>query len=521
MRVLVLLLPNGYWVIYRRPATNKKIMSEKQKKILQGILLIIVAIGGFVTVYYLSFYQNVRTISPIVFNKPDRITVNSKEKNDWNYMGYTSEELIKDAMQIANNEAHLCYSRGGHIMSGFGGDPFCVESTGGTSNVWPRIDGCGGEKEALAWVVFHAEDPEKWDFTIECRDLSQCNGPENAICNSKGCQFLCGMTKKEEYLEYINDKNFPSGMIDVESKTQNKPEIYDDQDDPMYESENYAQSENFGGSEDGECFSTYVEKEISSGLYVGKLEQKFYVDNAATDLNVYFSPRLTPGVIERGGDVVLTDPKGRTYVLDPNSPYYLGGAGGFRIEDHLPEGYWHISIDPPDNCKYFFRINLRNGIHITDIRSYTKSLHESIYDPEEENSYNDRANELIKRSDDDLLADLGESDMIFAGYLGEKIANQPGIAQPLISDDVEAHVRLDHYARNQVDAQSFFANIPLYDNGEYPDRFAHDGYYVGLAKDLPIGSYSLYLSVRGTKKDPPGYFEVRGFMMGNDFIEDE
>ena len=92
---------------------------------------------------------------------------------------------IKEYMRGAVTIATVCHDSGAVVTSGNGGDVICP---GKFEMKWPVVGNCGRNPEDTRWIVKN-EDSENWDFTISCKGLPQCNGPENAICNANGCTF--------------------------------------------------------------------------------------------------------------------------------------------------------------------------------------------------------------------------------------------------------------------------------------------------------------------------------------------
>ena len=91
---------------------------------------------------------------------------------------------IKSSMEYIVPSAIIC-SDGGVIQSGSGGSALCSSSN---SEAWPTIDICGIGSDDTHWTVFNGISSD-WDVTLTCKNAPECNGPDNAICNSDGCNF--------------------------------------------------------------------------------------------------------------------------------------------------------------------------------------------------------------------------------------------------------------------------------------------------------------------------------------------
>ena len=92
---------------------------------------------------------------------------------------------IKSAMSNIIPSAIVCVDGGGKILGGNSGDKLCSNQESAT---WSTVSLCGSSKEDTKWIVVNS-DNENWDFTLSCKNFTDCNGPGNAICNSKGCTF--------------------------------------------------------------------------------------------------------------------------------------------------------------------------------------------------------------------------------------------------------------------------------------------------------------------------------------------
>jgi hypothetical protein len=78
----------------------------------------------------------------------------------------------------------VCRDNGGEVLSGNGESPACSKN----SDTWLKIEECGPEKTDTQWTVFNGKN-DNWDATLLCKNFTDCNGPQNAICNSDGCKF--------------------------------------------------------------------------------------------------------------------------------------------------------------------------------------------------------------------------------------------------------------------------------------------------------------------------------------------
>lgn len=71
------------------------------------------------------------------------------------------------------------------IVSGDGDAKVCV----GEDYTWPVLTACGDNASDTKWIVKNGAGTN-WDFTLDCKGFTDCNGPQNAICNATtGCKF--------------------------------------------------------------------------------------------------------------------------------------------------------------------------------------------------------------------------------------------------------------------------------------------------------------------------------------------
>lgn len=100
---------------------------------------------------------------------------------------------IRSAMNSSVPKGILCLDAGGEIISGQGGGILCKNGENKTDLSWEKIVFCGANNENTKWTVEEGNS-DKWKFYLTCSDIPDCNGPINAICNSKGCNFKgnCG-----------------------------------------------------------------------------------------------------------------------------------------------------------------------------------------------------------------------------------------------------------------------------------------------------------------------------------------
>lgn len=99
--------------------------------------------------------------------------------------------IIKTTMQSNYTAALKCRQRGGEILSSEKSGSICSGPTPSGGNiVWVGPTFCGDSYYDTTWTVFNG-DTDQWDFTMECKGFTECNGPEGAICNAQGCAFHC------------------------------------------------------------------------------------------------------------------------------------------------------------------------------------------------------------------------------------------------------------------------------------------------------------------------------------------
>lgn len=90
---------------------------------------------------------------------------------------------IKSTMSSAYVSGVTCRDSGKTILSGVAGEKVCENQ----DLRWPKLN-CGESDSDTKWVVKNG-NRDNWDFVLECKGLADCNGPQNAICNSEGCKF--------------------------------------------------------------------------------------------------------------------------------------------------------------------------------------------------------------------------------------------------------------------------------------------------------------------------------------------
>jgi hypothetical protein len=95
---------------------------------------------------------------------------------------------IKSNMSSALPSGIICRDGQGEVISGIGGDPICKGGKGIGNMTWPNISGCGPEPSDTKWTVF-AGNTDNWNFTLTCANITDCNGPANALCSSVKCNF--------------------------------------------------------------------------------------------------------------------------------------------------------------------------------------------------------------------------------------------------------------------------------------------------------------------------------------------
>lgn len=90
---------------------------------------------------------------------------------------------IKSIMSSALVSGTICRDDKKTILSGAAGEKVCENQ----DLKWPKLN-CGESDSDTKWVVKNGNG-ENWDFVLECKGFTDCNGPQNAICNSEGCKF--------------------------------------------------------------------------------------------------------------------------------------------------------------------------------------------------------------------------------------------------------------------------------------------------------------------------------------------
>lgn len=101
---------------------------------------------------------------------------------------------IKSAMNSILGSLIICNDNNKAILSGNGGDKICERDStfnnlGSESYVWPSIINiCGPNASDTKWIVKNGSE-SNWDITIDCKGFTDCNGPQNAICDANnGCK---------------------------------------------------------------------------------------------------------------------------------------------------------------------------------------------------------------------------------------------------------------------------------------------------------------------------------------------
>jgi cell division protein FtsB len=92
---------------------------------------------------------------------------------------------VKSYMASAMPAAVICEDEKKTILSGNGGSKMC---DGKNNTTWPKIDICGPNDADTQWIVKNG-DSSQWTIELNCTEFTDCNGQENAICNSTGCKF--------------------------------------------------------------------------------------------------------------------------------------------------------------------------------------------------------------------------------------------------------------------------------------------------------------------------------------------
>jgi Domain of unknown function (DUF5671) len=102
----------------------------------------------------------------------------------------TSLSTTRVSMSTTVSIASACRREGGTIVSGGGGELGCKDAKNGISTYlkWPVITSCGANPQDTKWTVFDG-DKDSWTITLTCAANTACNGPSNAMCSSKGCDF--------------------------------------------------------------------------------------------------------------------------------------------------------------------------------------------------------------------------------------------------------------------------------------------------------------------------------------------
>jgi hypothetical protein len=99
---------------------------------------------------------------------------------------------IKSYISSAIPGAIFCRDAEKTLISGKGGDLMCsAKDENGVSDeslIWPTIYYCGPNPEDTQWIVKNG-NADNWDYILSCKNLRQCDGPANALCNSDGCLF--------------------------------------------------------------------------------------------------------------------------------------------------------------------------------------------------------------------------------------------------------------------------------------------------------------------------------------------
>ena len=92
---------------------------------------------------------------------------------------------IKSYMASVVPAGIICEDGKKAIMSGNGDGVICA----GEYSTWPKIDLCGPNASDTKWTVRNGAGTN-WDFTLDCKGFTDCNGPQNAVCNATtGCKF--------------------------------------------------------------------------------------------------------------------------------------------------------------------------------------------------------------------------------------------------------------------------------------------------------------------------------------------
>lgn len=139
--------------------------------------------------------------SDLSYNRLAPPTSSSYAEDDDLMINDFSEEEMRVSQQgaiIASTKSYIsstvpnsiiCRDKKGTINSGKGGDPLCTGGDNSTSSlIWPRISNCGTNAEDTKWTVFNGNN-DNWTITLNCTNMTSCNGPGNAICDKNGCKF--------------------------------------------------------------------------------------------------------------------------------------------------------------------------------------------------------------------------------------------------------------------------------------------------------------------------------------------
>lgn len=81
----------------------------------------------------------------------------------------------------------------GRAIGGVGGGEICDPKL--STATWPTLSVCGSEDADTRWIV-ESGDSLQFQFTLECKRYTACNGKENAFCTKDGCQFPASGTCK-------------------------------------------------------------------------------------------------------------------------------------------------------------------------------------------------------------------------------------------------------------------------------------------------------------------------------------
>lgn len=99
---------------------------------------------------------------------------------------------LSKMMEAAQRSASDCRRLGGIIQGGGVGDSedHCIfnDSNKLPYSLWDGSLKCGDMSTDTMYTVYNGNN-NQWDFTMNCKNMTQCNGPENALCNKEGCAF--------------------------------------------------------------------------------------------------------------------------------------------------------------------------------------------------------------------------------------------------------------------------------------------------------------------------------------------